>query len=84
MYVCTMYTVNSISESELILECFSYTVPVTSLSSLNEPSALEAKCKKRVLFTSFIIVAYQENIFFNSLECQGGLRQMIISLSDLV
>ena len=33
MYVCTMYNVNSISESELILECFSYTVPVTSLSS---------------------------------------------------
>ena len=49
MYVCTMYTVNSISECELILECFSYTVPVTSLSSTKWTSVLEAKCKNRAV-----------------------------------
>ena len=42
-----MYTVNSLSECELILECFSYTVPVTSLSSTKWKSALEAKCQKK-------------------------------------
>ena len=55
-----MYTVNSISEYELILECFSYTVPVTSDYQVpNENQPWKPSAKKNVLFTSFIIVAYQ-------------------------
>ena len=60
LYVCTltMYTVNSISEYELILECFSYTVPVTSIKYQMKISH-GSQVRKKVLFTSFIIVAYQ-------------------------